>query len=256
MKRIVRIGGLLVAFGAPVAHSQVINFHYGHNYAAGAPGYADIIYSGQGAYSDPGNNLWNGFGPGYTANTGPNFTSSGAATPVTFSLGSGTSANGGIWLSGNGTSNPNQGTPFFLLGYASLVNSANPGQGTAGAPMGTFSLGGVPAGTYSLYLYGANYDADRGAVFSLSSGTAHNGINGSDNNGNNNAFGEGINFVRFDNVVPNAGIITGSWIPNPNSTLLGEGNFNGLQLVLVPEPGGLALLALGAAGLIFLRRRE
>jgi len=246
-----------VAFTASVVNGQVVNFHYGDNYAAGAPGYAHIVYSGQGAYSDAGNNLWNGYGPSYTANTGPNSTSTGGATSVTFSVGSGAGANGGIWLSGDGTSNPNQGTPYFLLGYGSLVNGGNPGQGTSENPLGTFSLSGVAAGTYSVYLYGANYDADRGALFTLSSGTAHNGINGTINNGNNNVFTEGANYVYFENVSPDInGNIFGTWAPNPGSTLTGEGNFNGLQLVLVPEPSSLTLLGLGTAGLLFFRRRK
>ncbi len=47
---------------ASVAVGQVINFHDGANYAQ-VPGYA-VLYFGQGAYSDPGHNVWNGFGSG------------------------------------------------------------------------------------------------------------------------------------------------------------------------------------------------
>src|SRR5690349_6747254 len=77
MKRIIKIGGLFVLFASTAAQAQVINFH---DAAQGQiPGYNQLFF-GQGAYSDPGNNVWNGFsantygGPGGTANGGPGST--------------------------------------------------------------------------------------------------------------------------------------------------------------------------------------
>jgi hypothetical protein len=226
--------------GIPVAaDASAVNFHYAHNYAAtSSGGFADIVYSGQGAYSDAGNNKWNGF-----------------------ALGPNQSANGGIWqdqYSDGAGGNNKQGTPFFLLGYATLVNAGNPGNGTAASPMGTFTLSHVPTGTYDIYLYGANFDSDRGAQFMLSSGTPDSALSATFNNHNNNTFVEGQNYVLFHNVTPNSsGIITGSFQPlfNPNTGQDGEADFNGLQIVSVstPEPASLAVISLGS---VFLLRRR
>lgn len=253
-------GAMAVGLGVPAANAgTVVNFHYAHNYASGGPAYNDIVYVGQGAYSDPGNNVWNGYGPGFTADTGPNMTSSGAGTPVTFTLGPNQGANGGIWEVGNGTTNPDQGTPFFLLGYASLVNSGNLGIGTS-TPTGSFTLSHVPAGTYNVYLYGANFDSDRGAQFSLSSGTPDLGMSATFNDNNNNTFVEGQNYVVFDNVTPDgSGTISGTFttVTNPATLQTGEGDFNGLQLVSIsptPEPMSLGLISL--SGVLLIRRRR
>jgi hypothetical protein len=250
--------------GIPIAADAgtTVNFHYAHNYAATSTGgFSDIVYSGQGAYADPGNNKWNGFGPTFSADTGPNKTSDNLPTPITFALGPDQSANGGIWqdqYSDGAGGNNKQGTPFFLLGYATLVNAGNPGNGTTASPMGTFTLSHVPTGTYDIYLYGANYDSDRGAQFAMSSGTPDSALSATLNNHNNNTFVEGQNYVLFHNVTPNgSGIITGSFIPlfNPNTGQDGEADFNGLQIVSVstPEPASLAVISLGS---VFLLRRR
>jgi hypothetical protein len=236
-----------VMLGMPMAAwgvGTVVNFHAADNGAAGPPNFDDILYVGQGAASDPGNNFWNGFGPGFHADTnGANATSTGAATPVTLSIAPPVGTNGGLSFDGpdgNG-GNTHQGTPFFLLGHCNLVNDANPGIGMTGAPLGQFTFNNVPQATYDVYLYGANYDSDRGAVFTLSSGTADSGITGTVNNHNNDTFTLGTNYVIFHNVVPNAQHqIVGTWAPNPASMLQGEGNFNAVQLVapniIVVEP--------------------
>jgi len=59
MKRSLLIAsGLMVASGA---FAQVINFHAASQGYAFYGGY-NVLYYGQGAASDPGNNVWNGFG--------------------------------------------------------------------------------------------------------------------------------------------------------------------------------------------------
>jgi hypothetical protein len=142
------------------------------------------------------------------------------------------------------------------------VNSGSPGVGTASNPLGGFILHNVTAGTYNLFLYGQNYDATRGAAFSLAAangGTAVGGITSTLNTGNRNSFVLGDNYVEFLGVTPDAnGNISGLWgaVSNPLSGLSGEGDFNGLQLVTVPEPGAIALLGLGLTGLFFVRRRK
>lgn len=184
-------------------------------------------------------------------NTG-NANSDGSLSPVTISLNYGfdNGANGGI----------TQGQPSWILSHAAVVNGAN--------PLGTFTLNNVPSGTYNLFLYGANFDGTRGAAFGISTGggTAVGGFTSAINpnaapTGNAlNAFILGQTYVEFTGVVPVGGVISGSWgaVNNPNSGLSGEGDFNGLQLQVAaaPEPGTLAMLGLGIAGVFALRRRK
>src|SRR5678815_193794 len=88
------MGTPLVAFGV----GTVVNFHAADNSAAGPPDFNDIVYVGQGAASDPGNNVWNGFGPGFHADTnGNNTTSTGASSPVTLTLSANLTTNGGLF---------------------------------------------------------------------------------------------------------------------------------------------------------------
>lgn len=285
-------------FGVATAHAQVVNFQQSYNYPE-VPGYA-VLYSGQGVYSDPGNNVWNGFGapngpgstwfygngnhwnaavaPAVSSNPGNpyaafgglpgtlttthgttvigiaggqinaggtptgtpagNSTSAGAFTPVTL----------GITYGFNNGHAPaaTQGSPAWLLSQAAVVNGANPGVGTADNPLGSLTLSNVAAGTYDLYLYGANSDGTRGATFVPSSGTPSNGVYFTMNpypgpgSGPLTSFGLGINYVVYNNVSPAGdGTINVLWgaVSNVNSTLTGEGDFCGLQLVpSVPVP--------------------
>jgi len=291
----------LVILGGAAAQGQlVVNFHaadngQGTHYAA-FNGY-NLLYYGQGAYSDPGNNVWNGFGqnpgpgstyfyggglpdfpvapgnPGnpyawsqagtasgttlfspqnFSAGNVGNATSSGALTSVTLTM-SYTSENG----LGNVSTTPAEGTPGFLLGEAALVS---------GSTLGTFTLGSVPQGTYDLYLYGANYDYTRGAAFDITEGggTPVGGftktLNGSQGGTKGGPFILGDNYVEFADITVGAdGTISGTWGDpgtNPISGLSGEGDFNGLQLVEVPEPSTFALIAGGIGSVLALRRRK
>lgn len=295
------IPGLLVlAVGGAAAHGQVVNFHAADNgqgtrYAA-YNGY-NLLYYGQGAYSDPGNNIWNGFGmnpgPGSTYFYGPglpnnhnqpgnpgnpyawsqagtasganlfnptsygaanvgNANSSGKFSPVTLTL----SFSGENGL-GNVSSTPANGTPGFLLGEAALVS---------GTTLGTFTLGHVAAGSYDLFLYAANYDYTRGAAFNITEGggTAVGGftsaLNGAHGGTKGGPFILGDNYVEYANITVGAdGTISGTWGDpgvNPVSSLSGEGDFNGLQLVALPEPSAFALIGLGISGLLCVRRRK
>src|SRR6266700_1686939 len=57
---VLKLLAFLGLLAGPAAKAQVINFHDAFNYPQ-IPGYA-VLFVGQGAYSDPGNNIWNGFG--------------------------------------------------------------------------------------------------------------------------------------------------------------------------------------------------
>lgn len=281
-----------------VTQAQVISFHNANQGYSHYGGYNVLMY-GQGVASDPGNNVWNGFGkyggpgstdfygagnpdsghgsvpngnPGQpyawhsgTSASGPNLfsptspsapntgnaTSAGTISPVTLSLsyGGDNGADGGI----------TQGQPSWVLSHAALVS---------GLTLGTFALHNVPAGKYDLFLYGANFDGTRGASFGITigGGTAVGGItttinpNAAPTGSALNAFVLGQTYVEFTGVIPDgSGDISGTWgaVSNPNSGLSGEGDFNGLQLVMeVPEPGTLSLIGLGMAGLFAIRRRK
>jgi len=75
MKRKLFLGSAAVStILATGAMGQVVNFHDAQNYAiqpvwTGSPYLYNELFAGQGAYSDPGNNIWNGFGidPGFSS---------------------------------------------------------------------------------------------------------------------------------------------------------------------------------------------
>lgn len=293
MKRKILLSSALIpALLGSAAMGQVVNFHDSSNGDVSFPsvGY-DELFVGQGAYSDPGNDIWNGFGQtqGYgstfyysgapgsgsgpwpqppgdignpyaaynagagwvtssgtslfvfgtsTSNTTANATSSGQVSPITLTLSNyvGDSGQGNV----GGDIVPN-GAPSFLLGEAAVNNGSKPAE--------VFTLNNVPAGTYGLYLYGANYDNNRGTAFSLNSGTAHNGISATLNNQVDSpaqTFVEGQNFVIFQNVTPNGSnqiVITAT--PNGqdgsgNTDLTGETDVNGFQLIYNPPPTAVA----------------
>ena len=191
----------------------------------------------------------------YTAPNPGNATSRGMISTVTLTISGGyTADNSG--LAGSGIK---QGTPGFLLSTAALTTST-----------ATFTLGSVPKGTYNLFLYGANNNGDRGAAFTVAAANGGRALGGftSTTNANtggantNPAFILGTNYVEFLGVTPDAsGNITGTWgaVTNPFSGLTGEGDFNGLQLQAVPEPGTwTAVLGAAVAGLfvrVFRRRK-
>ena len=226
--------GIVSAFGLPaLLHAQVVNFHNAQTVG---------VFVGQGADPDPGNNTWNAFAASGVATSG-NLTSSGGSTPITLTATYGFS---------NGIVNAaDQGMPQYLLGNEAGVNGAN--------PLGTFTLNNVPAGAYRLFLYGTNFDHNRGTTFTVSSGAPDGGVSSTLNN-TITSFIEGNNYVVFNNVQPDSsGKISGTFFPNPadgvgNNNLSGEGSLNGLQLVRVPEPASAALLMLGGFGLLARRR--
>jgi hypothetical protein len=197
-----------------------------------APGSAAAnVYVGQGAYSDSTNNVWNAFPGNSGTPTGFLLTSSSNQTLVTSTL---------IFGFNNGAANAaiTNGNPSWLVSYEDAVNGGSPGIGTAGAPMGQVTLQNVPQGSYKLYLYGQNYDGNRGSVFALApvnGGIPDNALTGTVNAqpaSTPAVLTEGDNYIFFRGVTPDpSGTITITYIPNPAGTLTGEAPLNGLQLV-------------------------
>ena len=160
-------------------------------------------------------------------------------------------------------------TPITLTD-ASLGNF-NPGQGAQGTPGGleapyayaggnavvTEALNNVPVGTYNLFLYGKNYPyADRGTAFSVSVGATSYGTQ-STVCSSTSVFTEGNDYVEFTNIVIGAGGGTITFTYASGAHGGGEGDFNGLQLVMVQPTainfdvpggvGGVNYSGLGAA---------
>src|SRR5258705_6576786 len=190
--------------------AQVINFD--------VPGGAGATnYSGQGAYSDPGNDYWNAISGGGTTGATNRLSDGVTHSPITL-----TSQLGGTY----GTQGT-QGTPAALQQPYQYNN----------AVLRTDTLNNVPAGTYNLYLYGINNTGTRGTTFTVSTAAMSPVIRSTVNTpASLNTFALGADYVVFSNVVlALTGTISFTWIANPNVIVVGnnEGDFNGLQLVFV-----------------------
>jgi hypothetical protein len=259
-----------ILLAASAAQAQVINFD--------SPGAFGANYSGQGAYSDPGNNFWNAV-PASGGTTPLGFDSSGGfATAIanvllTFSGGVNEGYNNG---GDSGDSVGGLMAPWVLVGGGNTI---------------TATLSDVPVGSYDLYLYGMNYpDQDRGVSFTVNGVTQSTlGINalvsnhtttmnafvrggGFDNAGVGGSLGVNAapaNYVVFSLTPDVNGDIIFTFTANPFSRpgglspnqdysgINGEGDFNGLQLVTIPEPSTYAMLTVGFSLLGFnvLKRR-
>jgi hypothetical protein len=198
-------------------------------------------YIGQGAYNDPGNNAWNVIFETAGKPSSLAVNSSSNATLVTESLIAGL-VNGSLVDATNGQ-------PAYVLCYEDGANAGNPGIGTSVAPEGQLTINNLPQGTYVLYLYGANYDGNRGTTFTVApvnGGVADQGISSTLNGSIIGAgaiasgkcsFAEGDNYVLFTNVVADpTGAITVTYVPNQNGAFTGEAPFNGFQVIEVVPP--------------------
>lgn len=195
------------------------------------------VYSGQGAYADPGNNYWNAV---TSTAGGSNFLASDGTTVTTLSFSVAGIPSGQI---GQG------GTPAFagglLADYYYVI-------GTTAA---TFTIGGLTTGhRYDFYFYsqaGSSGATNRAATFTLDGNeqdlTAY--LSGS--------FVEGTNYVKFS-LTPEGTSLSGSFVGSLGGN---EAELNGLQIVdhgaAIPEPSSYAVLAgLVALGLVVWRRRR
>src|SRR6267378_395045 len=152
MKRstVIRLLAFLGMLAGAAAQAQVINFH---NASQGTiPGY-NQLYFGQGAYSDPGNNVWNGFSAGTYAGGGPGSTLFyGAGNPYPASGGS-------------------PGNPYAAYGtHGNLSTAGSVLFGTGGTIDGSGNPTSVPAGNATSHgllspiTLSANFTSDNGAT--------------------------------------------------------------------------------------------
>lgn len=224
-------------------------------------GVAADNFNGQGAYSDPGNNTWNPVA-GSGATTSLAFSSASNQTLVT------ATAIYGFNNSGIGIGAQTRGSPSWLLSTEDAVNGNAPGIGTVGAPEGQFTINDLPQGTYTVYLYGENYDGDRGSIFSFAptnGGVADQGLNATDpatnspqtgfNGSDSTTFVEGQTYIFFTNVVADAsGAVTIYYVYNNLDPLLktGEAPFDGVQVVknAVAVPPTMSIQASGGQAII------
>jgi len=219
-------------------------------------------YSGQGAYSDLGNNYWNSINPENfnssfslkasdgTTNTGVTF------TPQFLDMGP-----GGSWASNYFWGGPGGPLAPALMGDYWY---------TGGQPGYSFSIGGLtPASTYQFYFYSAvggnDWLRDRSGMFTLDGVSQR--VNGYSSAQQGSALYD--SFVLEDNYLiftttTNGTSLAGSFYALPGSA---EVEFNGLQIVQmaagqgtssVPEPGQVAasLLLLSGIGIYLWRRRH
>jgi hypothetical protein len=192
-------------------------------------------YSGQGVFSDPGHNFWNGL---TSTGGGSNFTASDGVTStgvsVTFSGAAGV---------GNG------GATSFATDLMSDYLYR-----TGSSPV-TFTITGLTAGAaYEFYFYsqaGSSGRTDRHASFTL------DGNSVSVTAENASSFIEGTNYVMFS-LTPSGTSLSGSFAVDPGFSEAELNGFQIVQLAAVPEPATYALsagLAVFAGTWVFRRRR-
>lgn len=214
---------LLGALGALSVQAQSVNFD-----AAGITGTGQPNYSGQGVYSDLGNNFWNPIT--FNGTTAPGYYSDGVTrTAITFTDNVGNNPYHG-WAGTAGT----QGTPGGLEGL--FLYCAN---------WQTISntLNNVPPNNYNLYIYsqsGApNFYGRKGWWQVWVSGTSYYDCQYVTNStGYSSSFVEGNDYLLFTNLVVggNGATITMAYAPDGY-----EIDFDGVQLVptLPVGPSGL-----------------
>lgn len=194
-------------------------------------------YSGLGAAPAAGT-TWNGVAPpGGPFISGPLVTSVGTPTNAQISLGN--------YVAYDADENPAAHAPALLNDFIYQTT----GVSTTG-PDGFFSVTNLDPGVYNLYLYAQNggysNTTTRFTVAGISQIVTNN-----DTAPGPGAFVPGVNYVVYPGLVVNTGgTIAGSFNV---AEAANNAAFNGLQLVLVPEPASAALLGLGA---IFLLRRR
>jgi hypothetical protein len=210
-------------------------------------------YSGPAAVVGAGS-TWNAYDTIFSGSvfsppvSGPLLASDGSATTTTFKL---DNIPGGGYF--------DNFTPY-------VANSLQRDGVAAQAAPVSFTIGGLNnALTYDVYLYGVSVGSEdqgnpsiggpfpRATTFTIgSSSLSTNGLGATDGTSATGTFVSGQDYVLFSNVSPVSGAITGSFTRANGAQQ--EGNFNGFQIAVVPEPGTIGVLA--AVGLLGLTKRR
>ena len=228
---------LLLAASVPLSSlAQTINVDF--NGTDGTLG----TYSGTAAAPDSGT-TWNGFAVGPeagsplngTTTSGALVTSAGAPTPVTVSLGN--------FRFYEANENPAGLAPGLLSDFV-YQQTLGPG-----GPDSTFSINHLdPSLTYDLYLYAQNGGYSNTSTVFMINGASKIATNV----GDIPTLIEDTNYVVYRGLAPNSsGTISGTF---NDFAAANNAAFNGLQILQIPEPTGLSLLAFG--GMLALRRRR
>ena len=203
-------------------------------------------YSGLAVAPDsPTNTYWNGLLP-----TGASFTSG----TLKESSSNGTTDDSGITFTIAAPASHTLGSVDFGVSPppptpTDLTRDIVYNRATDGAEV--FSFNNVPAGTYDLYFYSVNgFHQSSITQFTITTG----GIaSDTATNASASTFAFEDNYVALDGLSPVGGTIAGT-IFDASGIANNGSSFNGFQLVQLPEPASLSLLALG--GVMLLRRRK
>jgi hypothetical protein len=199
----------VMVFVAGSASARVINFDF-QAWSGATP--ASIMYSGQGALSDPGNNYWNSGGSGWATYSISNMKASdGSSTNVDFAA---TFCKNYNWFDGVGA----------LMGDYKYID--------AGYNPATITFSGLPPLTpYRLYLYAAGNAANKGSKFTS------NGVTQETTGIVSSQFIKDGNYVILDTQSDAAGTIVVTWQLRAGAS---EAAFNGFQITdVIPHPTDL-----------------
>jgi len=141
------------------------------------------------------------------------------------------------------------GNPSFLMG---TMPYQNPGPGN----VFNITLSGLQANTqYEFVGYAANPTYSAGATWTVTTGTPGAGIFSNDGSSADITTGVGEAYSRFFVTTDGSGILAITDGSQSGTYPILQG-FQLMEVAAVPEPSAFALVALGSAGLIVLRRRR
>lgn len=239
--------------------------HVSAQYAVGIDIQGDIPNAGgwygtQGSYSGQGvpatGNNWNGVKAGFYEMAGPLLDDQGSATSI--SMWSEITVDGGAWSYAPGTGSPADA----LFGDYGFHNSGDANRFTLFTPNGSTTGLQLTAGSlWDVYIYSRGDNAGQGGTCMLAQTLGDITLTASGQSWSG-SFVEGDNYIKFSNVTPTAygGGYEFNFLMDGNGAG-GDGSaiINGIQLVqatAVPEPSAIALMGIGLAALVIIRKKS